>query len=147
MQFWDYFTHLQWAKAQPELRRELKAFETGAFYEWYLGRMNAQAMATTGRRLEEIDPFTPALLTLERDWALAGRPYYNLWPSILPALARLKMDADASLFRLPADQMLLRFPKAGNPLEWEHEDPNGKFGRCCARTASWPTTRTRVRPP
>ena len=30
------------------------------------------------------------------------------------------MDADASLFRLPADRMLLRFPKAGNPLEWEH---------------------------
>jgi hypothetical protein len=120
MQFWDYFTHLQWAKAQPELRRDLKAVETGAFYEWYLGRMNAQAMATTGRRLEEIDPFTPALLTLERDWGLAGRPYYNLWPSILPALARLKMDADASLFRLPADRLLLRFPKAGNPLEWEH---------------------------
>ena len=28
MQFWDYFTHFQWAKAQPELRRELKAGES-----------------------------------------------------------------------------------------------------------------------
>jgi hypothetical protein len=34
MQFWDYFTHFQWAKAQPELRRELKTMEVGAFYEW-----------------------------------------------------------------------------------------------------------------
>jgi hypothetical protein len=120
MQFWDYFTHFQWGKAQPELRRDLKAMETAAFYDWYLGRMNRQALATTGRKLGEIDPFTPALLTLEREWTLAGRPYYNLWPSLLPALSRLKMDADASLFRLPLDQLLLRLPKTGNPLEWEH---------------------------
>ncbi len=32
MQFWDYFTHFQWANAQPELRRELKAIDVGAFY-------------------------------------------------------------------------------------------------------------------
>jgi hypothetical protein len=69
MQFWDYFTHFQWAKAQPELRRDLKAMDVGAFYEWYFGQMNARAMASTGRRLEEIDPFTPALLSLEREWA------------------------------------------------------------------------------
>ena len=121
MHFWDYFTHFQWAKAQPELRRELKAMDVGAFYEWYFCQMNARAMASTGRRLEEIDPFTPALLSLEREWAIAGRPYYNLWPSLLPALSRLKMEADASLFKLPLDQMLLRFPKSDNPLEWEHD--------------------------
>jgi hypothetical protein len=120
MHFWDYFTHYQWAKAQPELRREAKAMDTHAFYEWYLRQMSARALASTGRRLEEIDPFTPALLTLEREWTLAGRPYYNLWPSLLPSLSRLKMDADASLFRLPLDQLLLRFPKTENPLEWEH---------------------------
>ena len=62
MQFWDYFTHFQWAKAQPELRRELKAMDVGAFYEWYFGQMNARAMASTGRRLEEIDPFRPTVL-------------------------------------------------------------------------------------
>ena len=120
MQFWDFFTHYQWAKAQPELRREVKAMNTEAFYEWYFRQMNARAMATAGRRLEELDPFTPALLTLEREWTGAGRPYYNLWPSLLPALSRLKMEADASLFKLPLDQLLLRFPKAENPLEWEH---------------------------
>ena len=120
MQFWDYFTHFQWAKAQPELCRELKSMDAGAFHDWYFGQMNARAMASAGRRLEEIDPFTPALLTLERDWSIAGRPYYNLWPSLLPALSRLKMEADASLLKLPLDQLLLRFPKSANPLEWEH---------------------------
>ena len=120
MQFWDYFTHFQWAKAQPELRRETKAMDTEAFYEWYFRQMSARALASTGRRLEEIDPFTPALMTLEREWTLAGRPYYNLWPSLLPSFSRLKMEADASLFKLPLDQLLLRFPKTENPLEWEH---------------------------
>ena len=120
MQFWDFFTHFQWAKAQPELRRELKSMDAAAFYAWYFDQMNRRALASTGRVLEQIDPFTPALLTLEREWTLAGRPYYKLWPSLLPALSRLKMDADASLFRLPLDQLLLRFPKNENPLEWEH---------------------------
>jgi hypothetical protein len=120
MQFWDYFTHHQWAKSQPELRRETKALETAAFYHWYLQQIDASTRASTGRRIEEIDPFTPTLLNLERDWCLANRPYYNLWPSVLPALVKLKLDADASLFKLPLDQLLLRFPKTGNPLEWEH---------------------------
>jgi len=120
MQFWDYLTHLQWAKAQPELRRDVKSADAADFYAWYLGEISARTLSTTGRRLEEVDPFTPALLHLERDWSLDGRPYYNLWPSLLPALSRLKMDADASLFTLPLDRLLLRLPKAGNPLEWQH---------------------------
>jgi len=120
MQFWDYFTHHQWAKSQPELRREVKAVEVGPFYAWYLSQIASRTLASTGRRLEEVDPFTPSLLNLERDWSLAGRPYYNLWPSLLPALSRLKLDADASLFTLPLDRLLLRFPKTGNPLQWEH---------------------------
>jgi hypothetical protein len=73
MQFWDYFTHFQWAKSQPELWRDLKNMDAGAFHEWYFGQINARAMVSTSRRLEEIDPFTPALLSLEREWAVAGR--------------------------------------------------------------------------
>jgi RecB family endonuclease NucS len=32
MQVWDYFTHYQWAKAQPELRRQVKPLDVGDFY-------------------------------------------------------------------------------------------------------------------
>jgi len=33
MQFWDFFTHQQWAKSQPELRRVVKAGDIASFYD------------------------------------------------------------------------------------------------------------------
>ena len=36
----------------------------------------------------------------ERDWEQARRPYYNLWPSIIPMLTRLNLDLDSNLIRL-----------------------------------------------
>jgi hypothetical protein len=120
MQFWDYFTHFQWAKGQPALRQDIKGMDASRFYGWYLSLMDSKARETTGRPIEQIDPFTPTLLALERNWSEQERPYYNLWPGIIPALSKLKMDADASHFRLPLDQLLLRFPKGDHPLRWEH---------------------------
>ncbi len=37
----------------------------------------------------------------ERDWEKARRPYYNMWPSIIPMLTRLNLDIDSDLIRLP----------------------------------------------
>jgi hypothetical protein len=33
----------------------------------------------------------------ERDWEKQRRPYYNLWPSIVPMLTRLDLDLDSAL--------------------------------------------------
>jgi hypothetical protein len=57
----------------------------------------------------------------ERDWEKAHRPFYNLWPSIIPMLTRLDLDLDSDLIRLPLPALCIRFPKdlARNPLKFE----------------------------
>ena len=57
----------------------------------------------------------------ERDWEKARRPYYNLWPSIVPMLTRLDLDLDSDLIRLPLPALCIRFPKdpAKNPLKFD----------------------------
>jgi hypothetical protein len=60
----------------------------------------------------------------ERDWEKARRPYYNLWPSIIPMLTRLNLDLDSDLIRLPLPALCVRFPKEKNPLtfEWKEKE-------------------------
>jgi hypothetical protein len=62
-----------------------------------------------------------AQLINERDWEKARRPYYNLWPSIIPMLTRLDLDLDSELIRLPLPALCVRFPKdsAKNPLKFD----------------------------
>jgi hypothetical protein len=57
----------------------------------------------------------------ERDWEKARRPYYNMWPSIIPMLTRLNLDIDSDLIRLPLPALCIRFPKdpAKNPLKFD----------------------------
>ena len=57
----------------------------------------------------------------ERDWEKARRPYYNMWPSIIPMLTRLNLDLDSDLIRLPLPALCIRFPKdtAKNPLKFD----------------------------
>ena len=57
----------------------------------------------------------------ERDWEKARRPYYNMWPWIIPMLTRLNLDLDSDLIRLPLPALCIRFPKdpAKNPLKFE----------------------------
>ena len=81
----------------------------------------------------------------ERDWEKLRRPYYNVWPSIVPMLTRLNLDLDSDLIRLPLRTLCIRFPKdsARNPLtfDWQgrargdplhldrgHERGQGHFG-------------------
>ncbi len=62
----------------------------------------------------------------ERDWEQARRPYYNMWPSIIPMLIRLDLDLDSDLIRLPLSALCIRFPKDTdrNPLkfDWKGEE-------------------------
>ena len=62
----------------------------------------------------------------ERDWEKARRPYYNMWPSIIPMLTRLNLDIDSDLIQLPLPALCIRFPKdaAKNSLkfEWKGEE-------------------------
>jgi hypothetical protein len=62
----------------------------------------------------------------ERDWEKARRPYYNMWPSIIPMLTRLNLDLDSNLIQLPLPALCIRFPKdaAKNSLkfDWKGEE-------------------------
>lgn len=120
MQFHDYHSHYNVMRHRD---RNDPAVARGPeyFYDQYLAMLR-QTFAVGGKAIAEFDPFTPMLMQLQRDWHEAGRPYFNLWPSIIPALSKLKMDADSSFFKLPLDQLLIRFPVANNPLSWEGED-------------------------
>jgi len=55
----------------------------------------------------------------ERDWEKARRPYYQVWPSIIPMLTRLNLDLDSDLIQLPPPALCIRFPKEKNPLKFE----------------------------
>ena len=62
----------------------------------------------------------------ERDWEKARRPYYNMWPSIIPMLTRLNLDLDSNLVQLPLPALCIRFPKDStkNPMkfDWKGEE-------------------------
>jgi len=58
-------------------------------------------------------------LTNERQWERAHRPYYNVWPSIVPMLTRLDLDLDSGLIKLPMPALCVRFPKEKNPLAFD----------------------------
>jgi hypothetical protein len=58
-------------------------------------------------------------ITNERDWEKARRPYYSVWPSIVPMLTRLNLDLDSSLIHLPLPALCIRFPKDKNPLTFD----------------------------
>jgi len=60
----------------------------------------------------------------EREWERARKPYYNVWPSIVPMLTRLNLDLDSSLIQLPLPALCIRFPKDKTALtfEWKGEE-------------------------
>jgi hypothetical protein len=47
----------------------------------------------------------------ERDCEKARRPYYNIWPSIIPMLTRLDLDLDSNLIQLPLPACASAFPE------------------------------------
>ena len=55
----------------------------------------------------------------ERTWEQARKPYYNVWPSVVPMLTRLNLDLDSSLIRLPVPVLCVRLPVEGNPLSFD----------------------------
>jgi len=61
-------------------------------------------------------------LNNERDWEKARRPYYSVWPSIVPMLTRLDLDLDSGLIHLPMPALCVRLPRQQNPLTFDWRD-------------------------
>lgn len=63
-------------------------------------------------------------LHVEREWEQGKKPYYSVWPSIVPMLTRLNLDLDSALIQLPLPALAIRLPKEKNPqtFDWKGED-------------------------
>ena len=145
MQFFDYVTEFQRAKRLASLRispsevmrilwphMQQERPDAWEQYQIELGVAQMRSLvdnpshfyahyihATTKIRGDNaiVDPFTGSLAMAECMWTADRRPFYNLWPSILPALAKLDLSkAESTHFRLPLNRLLLRLPMRDNPF-------------------------------
>jgi|694.fasta_scaffold53406_7 hypothetical protein len=79
---------------------------------------------TTTRVLPQtdFDPFAPVKLRLEENWFNNKRPYYNIYPSIIPSLTKISLESlTVDYINLPLPELLLRFPNADHPLRFWHD--------------------------
>ena len=60
----------------------------------------------------------------EREWLAAGRPYYNIWPSMIDPLASCNLTGIlGGHIQLPVPYLLLRFPRGqGTAFVHRHRD-------------------------
>lgn len=59
-------------------------------------------------------------LLLEREWIRAGRPYYNVFPKIIPHLLKVnENNVPVESVQLPLRNLLLRFPENCPELSFE----------------------------
>lgn len=65
------------------------------------------------------DPSSANRFHAEKFWMKDGCPYYNVYPTIVPMLTKLKLDIDSSLIRLPMETLEIRLPVKNNPFTWE----------------------------
>lgn len=108
MEFHEYQTLFQWGKAS--LRSGL------------VDTSHPQAFYNTCRSPllnPTLDPVADCQYRSEISWLEAGRPYYLVYPAIIPTLVKLDLDLDSTLFSLPLDALSIRLPKTQNPFTFE----------------------------
>jgi hypothetical protein len=115
MEFHSLRTAYQWAKSM----RQTDAKSHAAYAHDMIITMEQRALELYGKELRHVDPFTPTMMIAEAEWAELRMPYYNLWPGIISALTKLRLDIECDFFKLPMTPLLVRFPKScDHPLKW-----------------------------
>ena len=106
MDFWTY-TPLRDAMKQLGVQEDAGSFYRSAF-------AGAVEMAS-GEFYGQVEK--------EALWEQGHRPYYNVWPSIVPMLTRLNLDLDSGLIQPPMPVLSIRLPKQQNSMafEWQHQ--------------------------
>ena len=107
MDFFSYTTMRDWARraVQDRFADDLDGFYGRVFPD--AARVHSGQLLGQGKN--------------ERDWERLRRPYYNVWPAIVPMLTRLDLDLDSSLIQIPLPTLCIRFPKdvEKNPLKFD----------------------------
>lgn len=62
---------------------------------------------------EEVKSHQECFATTECRWIMSGRPYYNVWPKIIPSLCKMNLDSvPTSFLSVPGSRILMRFDKS-----------------------------------
>lgn len=62
-------------------------------------------------------------LKAEAAWIELGRPYYKVWPEVVPLLTAVGIDIPATYLQVPFAAFVLRLPKTDNPLIVDEQHP------------------------
>lgn len=60
------------------------------------------------------DPFATRQSDMEREWIRIGRPYYNVWPAILPMVEKLSLDFTSEFLPDCREPLVLQLPEDGD---------------------------------
>ena len=105
MDFWQYRTIYQALKAtDPNLNPDQQ-------YKDSMSSCLSSGSAASAHQVES-----------EYVWARNKKPYYSVYPSIIPMLTRLNLDIDSGLVKIPMEVLCIRLPKSHNPLTFTFED-------------------------
>lgn len=58
---------------------------------------------------------------LDQHWDNIQRPYYNLWPVVVPMFLKVKLSVPCNCLRLPFSTFVLRLPKQAAPLVYQDD--------------------------
>jgi hypothetical protein len=111
MEFFEFVTVYDVA------RRQTPKLTQADFVTW------AQAMV----QRNQTDPRQQAVemnrFETENVWTENGRPYFKIWPAVIPLLANVSIDVPIANLRLPFSAFVLRLPKQQNPLFVDTDHP------------------------
>jgi len=104
MEFWEHPTIYQaMKKVHPSIGSPEEYYNDAIRYAFEVGR----------------DSCTINQLEMERAWGAAKKPYYLVFPAIIPMLTRLNLDIDSGLVKPPLDTLCIRLPSKSNSLKFE----------------------------
>lgn len=99
MRFYDSRTF--WDALQPKYKKHLTCDEFYALVDQGVGLVPSTP---------EQDRWNHYGLQCEQLWHSHARPYYNLYPAVIPMFTKLKLDIPTNQIRLPLVTLLIRFP-------------------------------------
>jgi len=82
------------------------------FKNWQDFYAHAMTLAISDKKQIAINQFKT-----ESNWLKSDKPYYSVWPRIIPMLIKLNLKKiDASWMNLPIPELCVRLPERDNPL-------------------------------
>lgn len=103
MQFYDFRTTRDWTQQNEGV----KNIDADEFYGNHFAFAMRQGWAASANQM-----------FLEHTWERNRRPYYNVYPSILPMLLRLNLALDTEFVTLPVPVFSIRLPQEPHALSF-----------------------------